>query len=411
MPKLGSSSGLNSLLLMPSPEFFWPLDPAVTFLNHGSFGSTPRPVLACQRAWQERMERQPVQFLWRDLEPLLDAARATLADFVGAQAGDLVFVPNATTGVNTFLRSFPLQPGDEVLLTDHEYTACANAAAFAAEQAGARVAVAAVPFPLASADEIVAAILARVTPRTRLALLDHVTSQTAVIFPIERLVRELAVRGVETLVDGAHGPGMVPLHLAELGAAAYTGNCHKWLCAPKGTAFLHVRRDFQARVRPLVISHGASSPRTDRSRFLIEFGWPGTFDPAAVLAVPESLRLIGVQLPGGWPEVMRRNHALALAARRLLAQSLGVPLPCPDEMIGSTAVLPLPPAAADELPPAPLHQAPLQARLLKDFQIEVPVIHWPAFPQRWLRVSAQLYNSLPQYERLANALGQILGRV
>jgi len=393
---------------MTSPDSFWLLDPAVTFLNHGSFGSTPRPVLAAQRAWQDRLERQPVQFLWRDLEPLLDDARAALAGFVGAQAEDLVFVPNATAGVNTFLRSFPLKSGDEILLTDHEYTACANAAAFAAEQAGAQVVVAKVPFPLAAPEEIVAAILACVTPRTRLALLDHVTSQTALIFPIERLVRELAARGVETLVDGAHGPGMVPLQLHQLGAAAYTGNCHKWLCAPKGTAFLHVRRDFQPRVRPLVISHGASSSRTDRSRFLIEFGWPGTFDPAAVLAVPESLRLMAAQVPGGWPVVMRRNHVLALAARQLLAESLGVPVPCPDEMVGSTAVLPLPPAPANELSPPPIYQAPLQARLLTEFQIEVPVIHWPAFPQRWLRVSAQLYNSLVQYERLAAALRQIL---
>lgn len=389
---------------MTAPEPFWPLDPAVTFLNHGSFGSTPRPVLACQRAWQDRLERQPVQFLWRELEPLLDAARATLAEFVGAQADDLVFVPNATAGVNTILRSFPLAPGDEILLTDHEYTACANALAFAAGQAGARVVLAKVPFPLTSPDEIVAAILARVTPRTRLALLDHVTSQTALIFPIERLVRELAARGVETLVDGAHGPGMVPLALHELGAAAYTGNCHKWLCAPKGVAFLHVRRDFQARVRPLVISHGASSSRQDRSRFLIEFGWPGTFDPAAVLAVEESLRCVAAQVPGGWPEVMQRNHALALAARRLLAEALGVPLPCPDDLVGSTAVVPLPPAPAKDTPPPPLFQAPLQARLLAEDQIEVPVIHWPAFPQRWLRVSAQLYNHLPQYERLAIAL-------
>jgi isopenicillin-N epimerase len=395
---------------MTPSDSIWPLDPAITFLNHGSFGSTPRPVLACQRAWQDRMERQPVQFLWRDLEAELDAARAALAAFVGAQPDDLVFVQNATTGVNTFLRSFPLQPGDEILLTDHEYTACANAAAFAAQLAGARLVVAPVPLPLTSADEIVAAVLARVTPRTRLALLDHVTSQTALIFPIERLVKELAARGVETLVDGAHGPGMVPLQLDQIGAAAYTGNCHKWLCAPKGVAFLHLRRDLQAQVRPLVISHGASSPRQDRSRFLIEFGWPGTFDPTAALAVPESLRVIGAALPGGWPAVMRHNHELALAARELLATSLGVTPPCPPELIGSTAVLPLPPAPAQATPPPALFQTPLQARLLEEFQIEVPIIHWPAFPHRLLRVSAQLYNSLPQYERLAAALRQLLSR-
>jgi isopenicillin-N epimerase len=392
----------------PSAGPFWSLDPEITFLNHGSFGSTPEPVRAAQRAWQDRLERQPVQFLWRELEPLLDLARSALAAFVGAQAEDLVFVPNATAGVNTFFRSCPLQPDDEILLTDHEYTACANAAAFAAQQAGARVVVAKVPLPVGSADEIAAAVLAHVTPRTRLALLDHVTSQTALIFPVERLVRDLAARGIETLVDGAHGPGMLPLDLDALGAAAYTGNCHKWLCAPKGAAFLHVRRDLQPRVRPLVISHGASSPRRDRSRFLVEFDWTGTFDPSAVLAVPEALRTMGTLLPGGWPELMRRNHQLALAARELLAAALGISLPCPDALVGSTAVIPLPPAPAADAPPPPIFQAPLQARLREGHRIEVPVIHWPAFPHRLLRVSAQCYNSLPQYQRLADALRALL---
>lgn len=413
MPEVGgaaqSARRMSASPASPSPpEDFWPLDPALTFLNHGSFGSTPRPVLAAQQAWRERMERQPVQFLWRELETHLDAARACLAAFLGAQAADLAFVPNATTGVNTFLRSFPLQPGDELLITDHEYAACANAAAHAAQLAGARLIVARVPLPLESADQIFEAVLGAVTGRTRLALLDHVTSQTALIFPIAQLVRELAARGVETLVDGAHGPGMVPLALDALGAAAYTGNCHKWLCAPKGAAFLHVRGDWQKRVRPLVISHGASSPRRDRPRFLVEFDWTGTFDPSAVLAVPESLRVMGEQLPGGWPELMRRNHDLAVAARRLLTEALGVPAPCPEELIGSTAVVPLPPAPPEEGPPPPLLQAPLQARLLEHFRIEVPVIHWRAFPERWLRVSAQLYNTRSQYERLAGALRALL---
>lgn len=387
---------------------FWALQSGAVFLNHGSFGSCPRPVLAAQQALRERMEMQPVRFFVDDFEGLWDAARRELARFVGAVPADLVFVTDATEGVNTVLRSLRLQGGDELLVTDHEYNACRNALDVAAAAAGARVVVAAVPFPLTSPAEVVEAVLRRVTKRTRLALLDHVTSATGLILPVEQLVRELDARGVDTLVDGAHGPGMLPLQLSRLGAAYYTGNCHKWLCAPKGAAFLHVRPDRQKRIRPLVISHGANSPRTDRSRFLLEFGWMGTRDPSAWLVVPEALRCVGGLLPGGWPDVMRRNRTLALAARRLLCETLELSPPAPDEMIGAMVTLPLPPSQA------PSHSAmlngldPLRWDLLRRFQIEVPVFPWPSPPQRLLRISAQLYNALPQYAQLADALKSLL---
>ena len=384
----------------------WPLDESITFLNHGSFGSCPRAVLEFQREIRDRLERQPVRFFVRDLEAMLDEARARLAVFVGAAVEDLVFVPNATAGVNTVLRSLRFAPGDELLVTDHEYNACRNALDFVAELSGAKVVVARVPFPVGSTDEIVECVLRQISVRTRLALLDHVTSQTGLVLPIARLVRALAERGVDTLVDGAHAPGMVPLHLQELGAAYYTGNCHKWLCAPKGAGFLVVRRDRQLSVRPLVISHGANSTRADRSRFLLEFGWVGTSDPSACLTVPKAIDLVGSLLPGGWPEVMRRNRELALAARQLLGATLQIPLPCPDQMIGSLASLPIPDARDGQLSNNPLYLDPLQDRLLQEHGIEVPVIPWPAPPKRLLRISAQLYNSLPQYVRLAAALKQ-----
>ncbi|HZV35367.1 MAG TPA: aminotransferase class V-fold PLP-dependent enzyme [Verrucomicrobiae bacterium] len=388
----------------------WPLDPRITFLNHGSFGSCPVPVLEFQQALRERMERQPVQFLVRDLEPLLDDARAKIAEFVGAKPDNLVFVQNATSGVNTVLRSLRFEAGDELLVTDHEYNACRNALAFVAERWEAKVVVAAVPFPLRSADEIVDAILSRVTQRTRLALLDHVTSQTALILPIAKLVARLKARGIDTLVDGAHGPGSVPLNLESLGAAYYTGNCHKWVCGPKTAAILHVHPDRQHLIHPLSISHGLTSPRTDRSKFLIEFAWTGTGDPTAFLSVPEALRFIGSFMPGGWPEVMSRNHALAVAGRKLLCDALQVPLPCPDELVPSMASVPIPNARANEKAHTPLYIDPLQDELLGEHNIEVPVIPWPTPPKRLIRISCQLYNSLPQYQKLAEVLSEKFGR-
>jgi isopenicillin-N epimerase len=382
----------------------WLLDPNVVFLNHGSFGSCTRVVLEFQRGVRERLERQPVRFFVREFEGLWDEARSSLASFLGADTDDLVFVPNATSGVNSVLRSLRFEPGDELLVTNHEYNACRNALDFAAGQGSVRVVVAEVPFPLGNEEEVVQRILERVTLRTRLALFDHVTSQTGLVLPVQRIVRELAARGVDSLIDGAHAPGMVPLNLRDIGAAYYTGNCHKWLCAPKGAAFLYVQRDRQERIRPLIISHGANSPRTDRSRFLIEFGWMGTGDPSALLSVPEALRFMGSLLPGGWPEMMRRNRELALAARNVLSEALGVEPPCPDEFIGSLASLPLPDATDTTPSKSPLYLDPLQDRLLSEHGIEVPIIPWPATPKRLLRISAQLYNSLPQYERLAGAL-------
>lgn len=383
----------------------WPLDPSVTFLNHGSFGACPWAVLEAQAALRERMEREPVQFLWRDLEGLLDEAREALGAFVGADPDDLAFVPNATAGVNTVLRSVALAPGDELLVTDHAYNACRNALEAVASRTGARVIVAPVPFPLEGPEAVVASVLDRVGPRTRLALLDHVTSPTGLVLPIGRLVEALGARGVDALVDGAHAPGMVPLDLQALGAAYYTGNCHKWMCAPKGAGFLHVRPDRQAEVRPLAISHGANSPRRDRSRFRLEFDWTGTADPTAYLAVPEAIRYMGSLLPGGWPALMAHNRRTALGARERLCAALHVAPPAPDAMVGSLVAVPVPEGFGPS--PAPREPDPLQAALFARFGIEALVFRWPAPPVRILRVSAQLYNMPADYERLADALAAL----
>ncbi|HSP19697.1 MAG TPA: aminotransferase class V-fold PLP-dependent enzyme [Myxococcaceae bacterium] len=392
----------------PSPlARHWTLDPGVTFLNHGAFGACPREVLAWQAEIRARMERDPIDFFVRALEPLLDEARALLGTFLHAEPDDLAFVDNATAGVNTVLRSLVLQAGDELLTTDHAYNAGANALRAVAERAGARVVVAQVPFPLRGPTEVSDALLGAVTGRTRLVLLDHVTSATGVVFPVESLVPALQERGVDVLVDGAHAPGMLPVDLQALGAAYYTGNCHKWLCAPKGAAFLHVRRDRQARLRPLVVSHGANATRTDRSRFRLEFDWTGTRDPSAVLSVGRAIALVGSLVPGGWAEVRARNHALACHARALVCAAAGLTPPCPESMLGSLATVELP-GPPDREPLAPLGLDPLQEALFDQHRIEVPVYGWPLPARRWIRVSPHLHNSEAQYVFLAGALRTLL---
>jgi len=379
------------------------LEPGVDFLNHGSFGATPRVVLAAQRAWRDRMEAEPVRFLARDVETELDAARAELAAFLGADPDDLAFLPNATAGFNSVLRSLALQPGEELLTTDHAYNACRNALRWQ-ERRGAKVVVAAVPWPIAGPSQVVDAVLGAVTARTRLALLDHVTSPTGIIFPVEEIVGRLQERGIDSLIDGAHAPGMMPLDLRGIGAAYFTGNCHKWLCAPKGAAFLYVRRDRQQRIRPLTISHGANAARTERSRFRLEFDWTGTDDPTPFLCIPHALRFLGSLFPGGWPDLIERNHALAVRGRKLLCEALRVEAPAPEEMLGSLASVPLPDAKGKMPLARGVFWHPLQRALLERHDIEVPVMPFPALPRQLIRISAQAYNSEDQFARLATAL-------
>jgi isopenicillin-N epimerase len=390
----------------------WNLDPEVLFLNHGSFGACPEPILKKQSEWARRLEREPVLFMHREIEGHLEQARDVLAKFVGAKSDDLAFVVNATAGVNTVLRSLKFAPGDELLTTDQEYNASRNALDFVAQLHGAQVTVAAIPFPIESPDVVVERILAKVTAKTRLALVDHVSSPTGLVFPIEKIVRALAAKGVDTLVDGAHGPGQLELELDELGAAYYTGNCHKWLCTPKGSALLHVRRDRQERIRPLSISHGANSKRTDRSRFRLEFDWPGTFDPTPWLVIPDAIEFLGSLFPGGRGEsdgfaaLRRHNHELAMYGRAKLLDALQLAPTCPESMVGSLAAVVLPERRGAD---AKAEFDPLHLELFEKHHIEVPLPAWPAPPKRLLRISAQAYNVPAEYERLAALLPALLG--
>ena len=380
-------------------------------LNHGSFGACPRPILAYQDRLREQMERRPVPFLVREMQPLLDESRRELAALIGAAPANLAFVSNATAGVNAVVRSLKFKPGDEILVTDHGYNACSNVARYIAQREQAKVVVVKIPVPVSSSAQVLNAIVESVTPKTRLAILDHITSPTAIVFPIRELVQQLQSRGVDVLVDGAHAPGMLPLELDKLGAAYYTGNCHKWLCAPKGAGFLYVRPDRQEGLQPPVISHGYNQPRAGSTAFLDAFDWQGTDDPTAWLCVGESIRFVSGLMPGGLPALMRRNSEMVLAARRMLIERLQLRPVCPENMLGSMAAFQLPevPAAtavADPGSPVPLPR--LNRDLAEQFNIEVPVHYWPAPPQTVLRISAQAYNTPEQYQRLADALAKLL---
>jgi isopenicillin-N epimerase len=389
---------------LPAPSSLashWDLDPEVVFLNHGSYGACPRVVLEEQTRLRAHIEREPVRFFVEELEAAIDDVKQSLAPFLGAQPEDLALVPNATSGVNTILRSLDLGPSDELLVTDHEYNACRNALDFVAGRAGAAIVVAHIPFPIQDPVQVVEALLAKASDRTRLLLFDHITSPTGLVLPAADIVRAMNERGIDCLIDGAHTPGQLDLKLDELGAAYYTGNCHKWLCTPKGSALLHVRRDRQDRIRPLTISHGANSTRTDRSRFQIEADWTGTHDPTPFLCIPTAIDAMGGLFPGGWDELRTTNRAKALAGRDALLAALGGEAPCPDEMISHLAAVLLP---ADTSPYEGHYEDPLQDALLADHSIQVPVIRWPALNARILRISAQAYNSRDQYEYLSEAL-------
>lgn len=391
-----------------APREHWALDPDVTFLNHGSFGAALRVVLDAQHELRAQMERQPVRFFVRDLPPALAAARRAAAGFVGCGDESFTFVPNTTTGVNVALRSVSLRPEDEIVITSHEYAACRNAAADVARRSGATLRVATFDLPIADPAEVVAAIESQLDENTRIVLIDHVTSQSALVMPLEAIVASVrANTDARIIVDGAHAPGMLDLCVEELGVDFYAGNFHKWVCTPKGSAFLWCRPELLATLEPPLVSHGAGMSFDDEvDRFHFRFAWQGTSDPTPYLCVPVAIDAIG-RISGSWDEARERNHTLALHGRTLLEEALGVDSLCPASMIGSIAAVKLP----DSHGPAPtslFDVDPIQDRLLDDHGIEVPIFPFPRPPHRLLRISAQLYNASRDYERLASILPDLL---
>lgn len=382
-----------------APRSHWRLDPAWTFLNHGSYGATPRLLLARQQELRDLMEEQPVAFMFRHLEPLLDRSRAALAALISASPDDLALLTNATTSVATVVASLRLAPGDELLTTSHLYNACRNILQQAADRSGARLVIAEVPFPIASATEVETALLAAVTDRTRFVLLDHITSATGLRFPVESLTAQLESRGIRVMIDGAHAPLSTPLSVEALGASYYTGNCHKWLCAPKGAAFLWVAPELQETVRPLVVSHGANSPRTDKSRFQLEFDWTGTADATAQLCLAEAIAFMASLHPDGVNGLMARNRALLLAGRAHLCDRLGLAPAAPDSMLTSMATFLVP-----ERLTARYTAEALYDELTLRHRIELPVMSLGEGRPMLFRISAQAYNCMSDYERLADCL-------
>ncbi|OQB28357.1 MAG: Isopenicillin N epimerase [Chloroflexi bacterium ADurb.Bin180] len=378
------------------------LRPDVVFLNHGSFGACPRPVFERYQAWQRELETQPVEFLGRRFGSLMLEARESLGQYLGCAADELLFVPNATTGLNIVARSLPLDPGDQVLTTDHEYGALDRTWRYVCHQRGARYVRKPLPLPLENRDQVIEAIWAGVSPRTRVLFLSHITSPTALILPVAELVRRARERRITTVIDGAHAPGQIELDLTALGADYYSGNCHKWLCAPKGSAFLYARRDRQTELQPLVVSWGWNREEQGcdgtvaPAGLVAEQEWQGTRDVSAYLSVPAAIQF---QAENDWPAVRRSCHELLRRARRRIAGLSGLEQLCPDspEWFAQMAAVPLPFCDA----------ARLQTALYERFRIEVPITECNG--RQYVRVSVQAYNDTSDVDALVTALIGLLG--
>jgi isopenicillin-N epimerase len=378
----------------------WLLDPDITYLSHGTVGATPRRVLAAQQAIRDEIERQPARFLLRELaevghgmpcpwQPRLRAAADAVAAFLGAEGKDLAFVDNATTGANAVLRSLDLREGDEILVADLGYGAVTNAAAYVARRIGASVRTVELPFPPADPGAITDAIAGALTPRTRLAIVDHITAESALILPLAEIAARCRARGVPVLGDGAHAPGVLPLDIPSLGVDWYTGNLHKWAFAPRSSGILWAAPARQADLHPTVISWGLDQG------FTAEFDWVGTRDPSPHLAAPEG---IAFQRDLGVDAARAYQHRLAWEAAELLTARWGTELAAPESMVGAMATVPMPPRAGSTKEDA----LRLRNALLFQDRIEVQLHEWRE--RLWVRVSAQVYNEPADIERLAEAV-------
>lgn len=370
----------------------WGLDPSIVFLNHGSFGATPKSILATQARWRSTMEEDPVYFNMEILPQMIRNSAERLATFLHTSAEQLVFVDNATTGVNAVLRSLlpVLRPSDEIVTTSHVYGAVWQTLQYLRDSTGVRLVTAEVPFPISHNDEVINAVKSALTPATKLVVVDHITSPTGILFPIEEIIRICQENEIYTLIDGAHAPGNVPINLDELQPSWYTGNCHKWMCAPKGTAFLWTSKEMAPFTHPTVISHNY------KTGFIPEFDWTGTKDLISILCLPDVLDLI--QEWGGVEEITRKNKELLLKGRDILTSSLGIEAPASVSFLTTMATLPL----TFEISPNEEAKLQLNKRLRSERSIQMPFM--PFNNKMWFRISAFLYNTEDEYQYLAESL-------
>ena len=371
------------------------LDPDICFLNHGSFGATPKPVFLEYQRWQRELEHQPVEFLGRRHNELMHASRAALATYFNTDAENLVYTQNVTISVNIVAHSLELGPGDEVLASDHEYGACHRTWRFLAGERGFKYINQPIALPLISNQKLVEDFWQGVTPRTRLIFLSHITSPTAIRFPVEEICRRARQTGILTLIDGAHGPGQIMLNLPQLGADFYGGNLHKWLCAPKGAGFLFARPEVQHLLKPLVVSWGYESEAPSGSTFVDYYEWWGTRDVSAFLSVPAAIEF---QEQNDWGTVRKACHGMLEAVLRGIRKITGLPSNYPDDSwYVQVAAAPLP-REVDTLQ--------LKSRLYAEYGVEVPIIDWNQ--HKLIRVSIQGYNTPRDTDRLLAALAELL---
>jgi isopenicillin-N epimerase len=370
------------------------LDPSVTFLNHGSFGATPKPVFDEYQRWQMELETQPVEFMGRRFTGLMSESRAALGQYLGTHADNLVYTQNVTISINIVVRSLELGSGDEVLASDHEYGAMDRTWRYLAKERGFKYINQ--PVSLASKQAFVDSFWSAVTPRTRVIFLSHITSPTAIIFPVDEIVKRARPAGIITIIDGAHVPGQIPLHLDTLGVDFYGGNLHKWLCAPKGAGFLYARPEMQHLLKPLVVSWGYESETPGPSAFIDMNEWWGTRDIAAFLTVPTAIKF---QVRNRWENVQSACHELAMDAQTRICDLTGLaPLHSKSEnWFAQLTAAPL---------PVDTDLAALKARLYDDYRIEVPLIAWNNL--KLIRVSIQGYNSKQDVDHLLEALNLLL---
>jgi isopenicillin-N epimerase len=381
-------------------EFFL-LDPEVIFLNHGSFGACPRAVFDKYQEWQCQLEQQPVLFLGRVLQSYLKQARQALGAFFNTEADDLVFIPNATYGVNLVAHSLALKPGDEILTSNHEYGACDNTWDFICKKTGSKYIHQPISLPVQSVDDFVEEFWQAVTPNTRLIFLSHITSPTAQLFPVEAISARARQSGILTLIDGAHAPGQIPLNLPAIGADFYTGNAHKWMMSPKGAAFLYARRDVQNQIEPLVVSWGyrADLNISTGSRFVDLLEWTGTHDPAAALSVPAAIQFMHDH---EWDHVRSQCHGLLNQTLDQINEMTQLPT----AYAKNDKALAFPPQVGIAMLPPISDLAILKSRLYDEFSIEVPLIVWNN--RQFIRISIQGYNTSDDTDVLIHALEILL---